>query len=219
MDTQPTITWSARCDVLRPVGEHDFSDLNRIIAAYFEAYSRLSAFIGPWNAKQVGSTFPYRPPERQQLLAVLGRPRPYVSERAYAAMVEAAIDFCARTKGRRQLILPSAVTHHSAQFLPGLFSLKRAEPQPELFRPRGHRQPQSVRSVTELTLFGASSPVYVENLTMHPNDVKLIIVRPRLGKLATPNLLRWEALFFRRTGGYLIEHVDTAINPRWSGII
>lgn len=219
MAEQAMPRWAARLDVLRPLDHHSFDDLGRIVATYYEMYSRVSAFLGPWNAKQVGSTFPYQAPEREQLRQVLGKPRPWVSDRAHTALIEAAVNFCTATKGRRQLVTPSPVTHHSAQFARSAFSVRTVGDTMNFYRAPGTRVPDAIKVCWELQLAGASSAIYVENAPLKPEDVGFIILRPRLGKLGTPNLSRWEVLLYRQSLGYLIEHVDSEMNPRYCGTL
>jgi hypothetical protein len=76
-----------------------------------------------------------------------------------------------------------------------------------------------LKNLYAISLFGTTSPIYVENLSLKPEDVGFVIVRPRLGKLGTPNLSRWEVLLYRQPHGYLIEHVDSEINPRYCGTL
>lgn len=211
--------WVARLDALRPLDKHSFDDLARIVASYYEMYSRVAAFVGPWNAKQVGTTFPYQPPEREQLRQVLGRPRPWISERAHTALIEATINFCQKSRGLRQLITPNPVTHHSAQFARSAFSARVTSDTMNFYRAPGTRAPEVVRNCWELQLTGAAAPIYLENVPLRPEDVGFIILRPRLGKLGTPNLSRWEVLLFRQPLGYLIEHVDSELNPRYCGTL
>jgi hypothetical protein len=211
--------WAARVDLLRPQDKHSFDDLARIVATYFEMYRAVNAFLGPWNAKQVGSTFPYQAPEREQLRLALGGTRPWISDRARTALIESAINFCVQNKGKRQLITPNPVTHHSAQFAQSAFSLTKTDDKISLYRPQGTKQPSHITNVISLSLAGATAPVYIENLTIKPEQVGFVIVRPRLGKLGTPNLSRWEALLYRQQYGYLIEHVDSELNPRYCGTL
>lgn len=219
MSQETTIRWAARLDAFRPIDEHSFDDLGRIVATYYEMYRCVNAFLGPWNAKQVGSTFPYQAPEREQLRQAIGKPRQWISDRAHSALIEATINFCTKTKGKRQLITPNPVTHHSAQFAASAFSIRHGDDKIKLYRPHGTKAPEQVKNVYAIELFGTGSPIYVENLSLKPEDIGFIIVRPRLGKLGTPNLSRWEVLLYRQPHGYLIEHVDSEINPRYCGTL
>jgi hypothetical protein len=211
--------WAARHDALRPTDQHDFDDAAHMVAATYELYSRAANFLGPWNAKQIGSNFPYRAPEREQLKAAIGKPRPCIADRTYAGLVDSIIAFCNQSKGRRQLVTPSPTTHHSAQFPSGTFTLTTKLDTISLYYPSGVRPSRPLRALAEIKLVGATAPIYVENPATRLDDVRYLIVRPRLGKLGTPNLSRWEVLFFKSAHSYLIEHTDSQINPRWSGIL
>lgn len=219
MSEETTVRWAARLDALRPIDQHSFDDLGRIVATYYEMYRCVNAFLGPWNAKQVGSTFPYQPPEREQLRQALGRPRPWISDRAHTALIEAAINFCTASKGRRQLITPSPVTHHSAQFARSAFSIRVVRDKMDFYRAPGTKAPDIVKICWELQLAGATSPVFIENAPLKPEEVGFIILRPRLGKQGIPSPSRWEVLLYRQPLGYLIEHVDSELNPRYCGTL
>jgi len=211
--------WAARRDALRPINQHTFDDVAHVVASTYELYTRAANFIGPWNAKQIGSNFPYRAPEREQLKAALGKPRANLAELNYWSFLDSLISFCNKAKGRRQLIAPSPTTHHSAQFVSGTFTIKPALDTISLYYPHGVRPSRPLQVLAEIRLLGASAPIYVENPAVKLEQVKHLIVRPRLGKLGTPNLSRWEVLFFKSADGYLIEHVDSQINPKWSGVL
>jgi hypothetical protein len=73
--------------------------------------------------------------------------------------------------------------------------------------------------IYKLELYGAENPVYLENLMIPPEQIQFLILRPKLGKLGTPSTSRWEVLLYKKPMGYLVEHVDSDLNPRWSGIL
>jgi len=218
MPDESTNYWAARHDALRPTDQHSFEDVANVVAATYELYVRAANFVGPWNAKQVGSNFPYQAPEREQLTAAVRRPRACIADLTHWSFIDSVISFCHQAKGRRQLIAPSPATHHSAQFVSGTFTARPTFDKILLHYPRGVRPSAPLRALAEIKLLGISAPIYVENPTIKLTEVKHLIIRPRMGKLGTTNLSRWEVLFFKRNSGYLIEHVDSQINPKFCGI-
>jgi hypothetical protein len=69
--TNEETTWDCKLDAFRPI--NDYSDLIRIVACYYEMYSKAVEFVGPWIAKQRGGTF--LPPDRDQVKTFLGKDR------------------------------------------------------------------------------------------------------------------------------------------------
>ena len=72
-------------------------------------------------------------------------------------------------------------------------------------------------SLAEIRLTGINEPIYVENLK--ERQYKYLIVRPKLGKLGTANIQNWEVLFYTRNFGFNLDHCDSNLNPRYSGIL
>lgn len=213
-ETDDTARWNVKHDVFRTTTE--FTDLLKIVACYYEMYSKAVTFIGPYIAKQ-GTTF--FPPDRDQLKAALGKERPAISFRARSAFVESVIRYISATKGKRTLISPNPSSHHSAQFPAGTFSIKRLDMSLALRDDKGPRQPERRGPIYKLELYGAETPVYLESLMIPPEQIQFLILRPKLGKLGTPSTSRWEVLLYKKPMGYLVEHVDSDLNPRWSGIL
>ena len=112
------IKWSAKLDVFRPTT--DFADLLRIVACYYEMFSKAATFLGPWIAKQNGIVF--LSPSKEQVDASIGNGRGVVSSRVRSSFIEALLNFLMRTKGKKTLITPSPTSHHSAQFTSGTFN-------------------------------------------------------------------------------------------------
>jgi hypothetical protein len=71
---------------------------------------------------------------------------------------------------------------------------------------------------TIISIGGIATPIVVRGLRQ-PDEVKFIIVRPKLSKLGTASATNWEVLFYRTNMGYIPDWVDTTINPRYSGIM
>jgi hypothetical protein len=175
-------------------------------------YSKATEFVGPWIAKQRHGAVLL--PDREQLKQFLGKERPYVSHRARACFIDSLLNFMRVFKGKKALITPSISSHHSAQFPRGTFEISRVN-EPTFNASKGAK---AESKVCKIELSGAEQPIYVEGLWMNPNDVKFLIVRPKLGKLGTPNILKWEVLFYKSDHGYIIDHTDSHLNPKWSGI-
>jgi len=205
--------YSAKCAVVRPTLE--FSDLLKIVAAHFDMYSRAATFAGPWIARQSSSMFLV--PDREQVKAALGPERAGVCFRARSAFIDALLSFMQEHKGKKTLITPNPSTHHSAQFPAGTFEISLDPHPPALVDDRGPRKKSG--PVHKIEFAGSPSPVWVENLQLTPEQVKFIILRPRMGRLGTASVNRWEVLVFKSAHGWLIEHADSMHNPRFSGII
>jgi hypothetical protein len=197
------IHWDAKVDAYRKVS--DYTDLLKIIACYYEMYSRAVDFLGPWIAKQRGMLF--LSPDREQIRTALGKDRPAISIRAKSAFIEALIQFLDKTRGKKTLITPSPSSHHSAQFPNGSFEIVEEK---ELSK--------NGKKVYAIRLAGADSPIYVDNLRLPIDQIKFLIIRPKLGKLGTANISKWEILFYKKNINYIIDHVDSNLNPRFSGI-
>jgi hypothetical protein len=207
------LAWNAKHDAFRPTT--DFSDLLKIVACYYEMYSRCATFIGPWIAKQHGMIFV--PPDKEDIKQALGKERALISFRARSSFIEAVIQHITKTRGKKTLITPNPSSHHSAQFPAGTFQISAVtENKPMLKNDKGPRTKGAI--VHRIDFYGAEYPVYIENLRLPPEQIQFIIVRPKLGKLGTPSSSRWEVLLYKKHLGYLVEHVDSHLNPRWAGI-
>lgn len=67
-----------------------------------------------------------------------------------------------------------------------------------------------------IEIIGVPEPIEVRGLRM-PDEVKFIIVRPKLSALGTASAKNWEVLFFRQPIGYIPDWADSNLNPRFSG--
>jgi hypothetical protein len=67
-----------------------------------------------------------------------------------------------------------------------------------------------------LTVPGAE-PIYLNGVRA-PEQIRFVILRPKLSKLGTPSAKLWEALLFNQNYGYLPQWTDSSLNPRWAGI-
>jgi hypothetical protein len=212
--TQDTSKWTAKYDVYRPTT--DFADVMRIVGAHYEMYTKAVQFVGPWVSKQNGNNLPFMIPDKDEIKAAVGKPRSIVNFLSYSSFIEGLHRFLATSKGKKALITPNPTTHHSAQFPAGSFEIKKVEPKP-LRDDKAIRKP--AKTLHKIEFAGAEEPLFIENLQLDADSIQHVILRPKLGKLGTPSTNRWEVLLYRNKVGYLVEHVDSELNPRWSGIL
>lgn len=209
-----TTRWAARIDAFRP--HSDFSDLLKTVACHYDMYSRAANFIGPLISRQNGKTM-FLVPTKQEISEALGKERAAVDFRARSAFEDGLVRFLSTFKGKKTLITPNPSTHHSAQFPKGTFEIKQVSNQIEVRSGKSIRKP--ARTLHQINLAGIATPLYVENLNVDPDSIRFLIVRPKLGQLGTAAVDKWEVLCFKESMGYMVEHVDSFINPRYSGII
>jgi hypothetical protein len=171
--------------------------------------------MGPWIAKQNGNAM--LSPNKEVIAAAVGKPRSVISQGTYSKFIDSLFDFAIRSNGRRAMITPNPTTHHSAQFSTGAFKISKCEKPVVLRDDKGTRRPQ--KTLHELNVFGADAPLFIENLGVDPDKIKFVILRPKLGKLGTASVTRWEALLFTSKTDYMVEHTDSDYNPRYSGIL
>ena len=208
-------TENTRRDAFRP--STGFSDLIKIVACYYEMYSRAATFVGPWIAKQRGAMM-FMTPDKAQIDLALGPLRPAISYQARSAFTEAVSRFLLQTKGQKNLITPSPSSHHSAQFPAGTFEISKiTDNYPILRDDKAIRKP--AKTLHKIEFARAEQPVFIENLEIPAEQIQFVILRPKMGKLGMPSTSRWEVLLYKTPYGYLVEHVDSHLNPRWSGII
>lgn len=211
MEKDDNLTWSARCDAYRPTTY--FTDLMTIVASYYDMYNKAYNFLGPWIARQ--SKTASFPPDKEEIKSSIGKVRSVISFTAHSKFVDALFNFVLHSKGKRALINPTPTTHHSAQFPAGTFSITEVSTDTRLIDDKAARRP--AKTLHALELFGADQPLFIENLPIKPEQIRFIIVRPKLGKLGTPSVKRWEVLLYRQSHSYLLDHVDCNLNPRWAG--
>jgi hypothetical protein len=207
------IRWNAKHDAFKQTT--DFSELLQIVSCYYEMYFKAAAFLGPYIAKQNGSMFLV--PDKDQIKMALGKERPQISFRARSFFIDALINFVDKTRGKKALISPNPSSHHSAQFPVGTFEIKSVIDKIQLRDDKEIRKP--AKTLHRIDFVNVAEPVYIENLSIPEHQIKFIIIRPKLGKLGTPSTSRWEVLLYKNSHGFLVEHVDSHLNPRWSGII
>lgn len=198
MDETNLPRWSVRLDAARPPTEPGFSDLIPLVAHHYKLHAQAVEFLGPYNAKQRGSKIPYMPPSKEQLRSAIRQGS--VNDFTYQAFLNSLVRFCETTKGSRALPTPHPSVIHSIQLPVPAFQCTAGS-----------------AGDTMIHLIGVEVPLVVKGLRQ-PDDIRFIIVRPKLSKLGTASAKNWEVLFFREARGYIPEWVDTNLNPRYSGI-
>lgn len=202
--------YDARLNAYRSTS--DFTDVLSQIAMQFDLYMKIVEIVGPWISKQNGNGH-FLPLTTDLLKERITRSS--VNPRTYSAMMEATYQFMKTTQGKRALALPHPTTHHSAQFRSGLFSLTAVSDKIKLRDDGKLRDPRAKLLKLEIT---GCEPLYVENVSgINPESINFVIIRPKLGKLGSPNISKWEVLLYKRDPGHLIDHVDSDLNPRWAG--
>lgn len=186
--------WSVRLDAIR---EHGFSDLIPVVNQHYRAHEAAEKFLGPYNARQRNSGMPYRAPDKETLQQLI--PRGGMNEFSYSAYIASIIRFCEQTKGTRGLPAPHPSSIHSIQLPLPAFELSSAG-----------------NGDIHVGIIGVREPVLVKGLRL-PDEVKFIIVRPKLSQLGTASAKNWEVLFYRQALGYIPDWADSQLNPRYSG--
>jgi hypothetical protein len=188
--------WFARYDLTRPTGVKTFSDLLPVLRHHFNMHVSLEQFLGPYNARQRASALPYSAPDRELLKMMVKQGG--VNFLSYNGMLSATIEFCQKHKGQRALPLPHPSTIHSIQLPKGAFSLTAKQKH------------------TEILIPGVETPLLFNSLK-NVNDVKFVVVRPRVGRAGTPSADRWEILLFKEQISYMPDWADTEMNTRYAG--
>lgn len=205
----------SKMDAFRPTLE--FSDLLYIVAAYYDMYAKTVEIVGPIISKQIGS-FVFVPPSKVELDRALSGKG--ISAKAKAGFVDAVINHLVKTKGKKALIYPSPTTHHSAQFPHGTFSITRIDnTDGKIILNDVKFSRNKLNPLFKINLAGADLPLYVEKLPLPIDQIHFLIVRPKLGKLGTSSVKKWEILFYKKRFNYIVEHTDSTLNPRFAGIM
>lgn len=187
--------WSVRLDAQRA---HGFTDLVPVIAHHYRAHEAAERFLGPYNARQRSSDFPYRAPDIETLQQMIKQGS--MNYFSYQAMLNSLVRFCEATKGNKGLPTPHPSSIHSIQLPQPAFELKAG-----------------TGGDTIVSIAGVSEPLKVQGLRQI-EEIKFIIVRPKLSQLGTASASNWEVLFFRQALGYIPEWTDSNLNPKYSGV-
>jgi hypothetical protein len=189
--------WSVRLNATRPASSPGFSDLIPLVASHYKLHEQAVELLGPYNAKQRGGGKTYHPPTKDSLRQLIRQGG--VNDFTYHAFLSSLVRFCEQTKGNRALPTPHPSVIHSIQLPLPAFSLTPGQ-----------------NGDIMLQVMGVEVPLLVKGLRQH-DEVKFVIVRPRLSQLGTASAKDWEVLFWRTNLGYIPDWADTAINPRYSG--
>lgn len=186
-----------RVELFRP-NFADFNDLKSLVNAHFAAMVGMDQFLGPYNARQRNSQFPYVAPTREQLNESVKHSG--MNEIIFSQYVSSIIKFCGATKGMQALPLQHPSTIHSAQLSEGTFKLTS--------QPAG---------VTMIEVMNIRDPIYVRGLR-NVDKFKFLILQQRNGKLGTASVVKWDALFFNQSHGFIPTWIDSNLNARFTGL-
>jgi hypothetical protein len=205
-----------RRDALRLENE-TFSDLEPLIVSAFQLYSKIHKIAAPYNSRQLDNDI-YVPPSREMFR--LKRNLGFFESALYTKMVTATIQFYEEHHGKKQLPEPHPSVIHSIQFSKNDFIVTPIGKSSELDLKLNKRVDGKTNiSKIEILNHGNLKPIYVENI--NGSDFGYLILRPKLGKTGVPVVKFWEALIFplSQKSNYLIDHIDSNINPRYSGLV
>lgn len=189
--------WSVRLNATRPPDAPGFSDLLPLVVHHYKLHEKAVEFLGPYNAKQRANKT-YHAPTKEALKQLIKQGQ--VNDFSYLAFINSLVKFCEMSKGNRALPTPHPSVIHSIQ-LPA---------------PAFECTPGQIGD-TMVQIAGVQAPLVVKGLRQ-PDEVKFIIVRPKLSQLGTASAKEWEVLFWRTNLGYIPEWADSQLNPRYSGI-
>jgi hypothetical protein len=196
MDELPR--WVARLNVARP--QTDYTDLLQLVSQHYRVYASAESFLGPYNARARNAKM-YWPPSRDELKAAVKQHG--MNDFSYLALISNLIKFCERTKGMRALPTPHPSTVHSIQVPEPAFTLRS-------------NTTCSKMGTHELTLSGVE-PVFLSGVR-NPDQVKFVILRPKLSRLGTPSAKEWEVMLFNQNHGYIPNWTDSTLNTKWVGL-
>ena len=209
--------YAVRKDALR-ISNENFTDLERLVVLTFDLYKKIHRVATPYIARQLGSGV-FIPPPRELFSENIKVSNNLLESALFSKMVTSTIDFYSKNKGKKQLVEPHPSLHHSVQFHSSQFRLTEVENTKAIANSLNKKFNYEVKSLLQLEILdqGNIKPIYFDNLKFEKFDY--LILRPKMGKTGVPVVKYWEALFYRQSYGYLIDHVDSEINPRYCGII
>lgn len=154
----------------------------------------LVEFIGPYNARQRSSSYPYNTPERKDIANAVKHDG--VNDFTFHALVSSTVAFCEQTKGMRALPTPHPANIHNIQLPRPAFDF----------------------SGDKLMLWEFDQDIGITAPGIRDQQaIKFIIVRPKVGASGMPSSTNWEMLTFKNDIGYLPEWIDSTVNPRYVG--
>ena len=209
--------YAVRKDALR-ISNETFTDLERLVVLTFDLYKKIHRVATPYIARQMGSGV-FIPPSRELFSENIRVSNNLLESALFSKMVTSTIDFYSKNKGKKQLVEPHPSLHHSVQFSSNQFRLTEVENTKAIANILNKKFNHEVKNLLQLEILdqGNIKPIYFDNLKLEKFDY--LILRPKMGKTGVPVVKYWEALFYRQSHGYLIDHVDSEINPRYCGII
>lgn len=209
--------YAVRKDALR-ISTESFNDLERLVVLTFDLYKKIHRVAAPYIARQLGSGI-FIPPSRELFSENIRVSNNLLESALFSRMVSSTIDFYSNNKGKKQLTEPHPSLLHSVQFSADKFRLSEVENTKAIANSLNKKFNYEVKSLLRLDILdhGDIKPIYFDNLKLEKFDY--LILRPKMGKTGVPVVKYWEALFYRKSYGYMIDHVDSEINPRYCGII
>lgn len=209
--------YAARKDALRNRA-HSFNDLERLVVLTYDLYRKIHKVVAPYNNRQNGNSI-YVPPPRELFTENIRISPNLIESNLFSKMVNSTINYYAKNKGKKQLIEPHPSIHHSFQLNSSQFKLFEVENTKAISKALNKNFNYEVKSLTQLQIngFGEIQPIYFENLRIEKYEY--LILRPKMGKTGVPSTKFWEALFFKKSYPYIIEHVDSEMNPRYCGVL
>lgn len=207
----------ARKDALRARNE-TFADLEKYVVMTYELYRKIHKVVTPYNSRQIGNNI-YLPPQRELFTDNIRTSNNSIELSLFSKMVSATIDFYTKSKGKKQLVEPHPSLLHSVQFHSSQFRLSEVENTKAIAAILNKSFNHEVKSLIRLDIIDRDDvkPIYFENLRLEKFDY--LILRPKMGKTGVPVVKFWEAVFYKNQSGYMIDHVDSDINPRYVGMI
>lgn len=210
--------YALRKDALR-IQNEDFGDLEKLVVLTFDLYKKIHRVAAPYNSRQQGLDV-YIPPNRELFTRNIRISNNSLLESTlFSKMMNSTIDFYTKNKGKKNLVEPHPSLHHSVQFQSNHFRLTEVENVKAISSVLNKKFNQEVKSLIRLDILdhGEIKPIYFDNMKL--DKFEYLILRPKMGKTGVPVVKYWEALFFRKPYHYIIDHVDSEMNPRYCGII
>lgn len=217
MSSNVSKPYIVRKDALRVINE-SFTDLERLVVVTYDMYRKIHQIASPYNNRQQSNNV-YIPPSRELFTQNIKVSNNGFETALFSKMVTSTIEFYSREKGKKQLVEPHPSIHHSVQFQSKHFRLSEVENTKALSKVLNKKFNYEVKNLIKLEIIdhGDIKPIYFDNLKL--DKFEYLILRPKMGKTGVPVVKFWEALFYKQPYSYLIDHVDSEINPRYCGMI
>ena len=206
----------ARCDLMFSVND-GCAELNTNLVQHYYMYEKNYEYISAWINRNFNKDF--IPLDRDVIRDIVNsNTSKCISEKQRNMIIDGFYNYIVKTKGRRTLITPSPTAVHSIQYGRGQFRVTLATPS-EIDKIQSPivlgKDP-----VFKVMVDCVKTPLFfTDSRIRRSDDIKFIILRPKIGKLATPSALNWEILVHRMDKGYIVTHVDSNLNPRYAGVL